>query len=96
MRFQLIYLTYGFTGFSIVQLIGYLGTAYTWLKQPMTILFLVLILLALILGIAEWTLAQSKQDTALSSAKILSCFSGSLTLILLLIFAMTVGVWIVT
>lgn len=89
-----IYFIYGFTAYSTVQLIGFLGISYKILEIPMFIIFCALILAALILGIAEWTKAQSKQSVTLNRAQILSTFSGSFTIIGFVLFALFVGVWI--
>lgn len=94
MKFQPIYIAYFFTGFSIIQLIGYLGTAYTWLAQPMFILVLGLVLCIIILGIAEWTKEQSKHTAPLPKAKVLSSLSGSFALFVFLVFTLLIGVWI--
>jgi hypothetical protein len=52
------------------------------------------VLLVLVLGIANWTKEQSKYNHALSKAKLLGSFSGSITLIVVILFAVFVGVWI--
>lgn len=93
-KFQARYLIYGFTSYSVVQLIGFLGTAYTFLIQPMTFISLFLILLTLIVGVAEWLKAQSKVQHNLTGIKVFACFSGSFVLIALIVFGLSIGAWI--
>jgi hypothetical protein len=94
MKLKKTHLIYFFTGYSTIQLIGYLGTAYAWLSQPMFILTLMLILGCILLGVSEWTVSQSREISGLSPQRILSAFSGSLSLLVFLLFILFVGVWI--
>lgn len=93
-QFKPRYLVYGFTSYSAVQFIGYLGTAYKFLEQPMFLLTMLLILVVIVLGILNWAKEQSKQNHELSKAKLLSSVSGSIVLIVLILFALFIGVWI--
>lgn len=85
---------YGFTGFSIFQLIGYLGTAYAWLAQPMFILFLMIVIYCLILGLGKWSTEQKQRNARLPIEIILSNISEPIALLIALIFCIFVGVWI--
>jgi uncharacterized membrane protein YjgN (DUF898 family) len=93
-QFKPRYLVYGFTGYSTIQLIGYLGTAYKFLEQPMFLLTMILILIVIVLGVLNWAKEQSKQNHELSKARLLSSLSGSIVLIVLILFALFVGSWI--
>jgi hypothetical protein len=87
-------LIYGFTGFSIVQLIGYLGISYTWLSQPMFILVLMMVLACLLLGVSEWAKTQAGTVHALPKAQLWRIFGATLAMITTLLFVLFVGIWI--
>ncbi|MHC5720468.1 MAG: hypothetical protein ACYTX0_52710, partial [Nostoc sp.] len=62
---------------------GFLGTAYKSLEIPMSLLLLVLIIFALLLGCYEWYLKQSKINLSLNNAQILASFTSSFIVIAL-------------
>jgi hypothetical protein len=92
---KLKYLLYGFTTFQSMIMIGFLGTAYKTLETPMSLLLLVLIIFALLLGCYEWYLRQSKVNLPLNNAQILASFTSSLIVIAFILLAVFVGVYIV-
>lgn len=87
-------LIYGFTGFSVVQLIGYLGISYTWLSQPMFILVLMMVLACILLGVAEWARTQASERHALPPAQVWRIVGGTLAALSTLLFVLFVGIWI--
>lgn len=93
-QFKPRYLVYGFTSYSTVQFIGYLGTAYKILEQPMFLLTMILILIVIVMGVINWAKEQSKQNHELSKARLLSSLSGSIVLVVFILFALFVGSWI--
>lgn len=94
MNFKPRHLIYSLTAYASVQLIGFLGTAYKSLSLQMSYIVLFLILIALIIGIAEWLKAQSKVQHKLDNNKVFACFVGSFVLIALIVFALFIGAWI--
>lgn len=93
-QFKPKHLLYGFTTYSFIQFIGYLGTAYTFLLQPTLIIVLLISIVALSLGFLEWSNKQNRINGRLANAQILSSFTPSFIIITLLISVIAVGAWI--
>ena len=91
---KLKYLLYGFTTFQSITMIGFLGSAYKTLEVPMTLLLLILVIIALLLGCYEWYLRQSKVTLQLNNAQILASFTSSFITIAFILLATFVGIYI--
>ena len=81
-------------GFSIVQLIGYLGISYTWLSQPMFIFVLMMAKTIILMGIAEWARTQAGTLHALPKAQVWRIIGATLAMLTTLLFILFVGIWI--
>ena len=85
-------LAFGFVGFSISQLLGFLNTAFNFWQA--SLLFLLLIIIALFPGIIEHSATQAKFNGRLHKPLIISLYMPSMVLISILFIGFIIG-WIV-
>lgn len=85
-------LVFGFVGFSISQLLGFLNTAFSFWQA--SLIFFLLNIIALIPGVIEHSATQARFNGRLHKPLIISLYMPSMVLISILLIGFVIG-WIV-